>query len=251
MRGITLAKRIGTGGFFVNLKSIISLIACTISALPAAASIISTTGDVTYLPSPPASVQFNQLESNSQVFAFQEQADFTLPSLLPVDATDPGTYSKLSDIPLPSVIPGGTVVNSYYLSADPDLPLLSLGYALFSGSLTFSPGESIVGIEFLEPSLILGELEVGASGTAYPPPPVGFGLELSNLVVLAGNDSFTISGDRRTLSLDWITGGGSDTGGVDQIRIITEVAAVPEPGSIFLLIGGACCLALARIKFSR
>jgi hypothetical protein len=225
----------------VNIKSII-LIACTV--LPAAASIISTTGDVTDLSSPPASVQFNQLQSNTQVFAFQEQSDFTLPLILPVDVTAPGTYSKLSDIPLPSVISAGSVVNSYYLSADPDLPVLPLGFALFSGSVTFSPVESVLGIEFLEPSLLLGSLEVGASGTAYPPPPLGYGLEL-------GNDSFTISADRSTVNLNWITGGGDDTGGVDQIRIITEATAVPEPGSIFLMIGGACFLALSRVKFRR
>jgi hypothetical protein len=115
------------------------------------------------------------------------------------------------------------------------------GYDLYSGSVTFGPGEKVIGLEFLDGSLLLGDFEVGAPGTAYAPPPLGFGLELAD-------DSVTLSADRSTVSFSLLTGNGDDTGGEDQIRIITAVNTVPEPASIVLMMSGACFLALVRRK---
>jgi hypothetical protein len=218
--------------------------AFTAFTLPASASMVSTSSDVTVLSSPPPSVQQNQLQSNTDVFFFQERNAFTLPLPLAVDTATPGTYGKGGVIPLPSDISAGTTVNSYYLSANPDLPVLPLGYALYSGSVTFGPGEKVIGLEFLDASLLLGAAEVGAPGTAYPPPPLGYGLE-------PGDDSVRLSADRGTVNFSFITGNGDDTGGEDQIRIITAVNAVtpaPEPANIVLMMSGTCCLVLARRK---
>jgi hypothetical protein len=230
----------------IGLKGVTKILLFVAISATSYASIISTTG-VTVLSTPPASVQLNQLQSNTDVYAFQEQNSFDLSLPLLVDVTDPGLYDSLSDIPLlPGHIAAGTTINSYYLTADPDLRLLTLDFVLFSGrSITFSPGETVIGIQFLEPSLLLGALEVGASGTAYPPLPVGYGLELTNLLIDPANDSFSLSADRSTVSLDLITGGGLDTGGVDQIRIITSIAPVPEPGTYLLMLSGACLIMFA------
>jgi hypothetical protein len=229
--------------YLIGSKNIMKILIFLAICASSYASIITTAG-VTVLPAPPASVQLNQLQSNTDIFAFQENSNLDLSAPLLVDVTAPGLYDSLSDIPLlPSTIAAGTRVNTYYLSADPDLNLISLDFVLFSGrSVTFSPGETVIGIQFLEPTLLLGELAVGAPGTAYPPLPVGFGLELTNLLVDPANDSFSLSADRSTVGLDLITGGGLDTGGVDQIRIITSVAPAPEPGTILLMLLGACLL---------
>jgi hypothetical protein len=235
----------------IQSKAIALSLLCCSFVLPVSASIISLSG-VTVLPSPPASVQLDQLQSNTTVYAFQERNGSTLGAPLLVDVSAPGSYNNLSDIPLPSSIPAGTVVNSYYLSADPDLALLPFKAVSFPGlAVTFSPGETVIGIQFLEPSLLLGSVALGAPGTAYPPPPVGYGLELTTAGVFTDKDTFSLSADRRTVSLNLITGSGTDTGGVDQVRIITSVAPVPEPGTVFLLLSGASCLAFAVSRRNR
>src|SRR3712207_5120612 len=101
------------------------------SAMPATAAIISTSAGVTVLAAPPPSVKLNQLEGNTDIFAFQEHQNYTLPVPLPVDITQPGTYDDVTDILLPSPIPAGTVVNAYFLHADPDLRLVTTGCVLY------------------------------------------------------------------------------------------------------------------------
>ena len=65
----------------------------------------------------PPSVMINALESDTTMFAFDEQQKVTLASGLAVDITSPGTYDDSSDL-TPATIPAGTVVNSDFVNAD-------------------------------------------------------------------------------------------------------------------------------------
>jgi hypothetical protein len=213
------------------------------------AGILTTSAGVVVLGSPPPSVELNQLESNTDIFVFQERANFTLPAPLPVDVTLPGTYDELSDAPPPpSFLPPGMVVNSYFVHADADLPLLSTGFVTYPNrSITFDPTEVVIGIQFRNLTLILSHPLIGAPGTAYPPPPLSSGLNLADIFILPTDDSFILSADRRTVTFNLAVGSGIDGGGVDQARIITQT--IPEPSSLAL--GGLGLLLLAGARHLR
>src|SRR5947207_13077019 len=102
---------------------------------PAAfATITGTTGQVVKI-APPASVHENALESDTQMFAFDEQQNLVLPSSVHVDVTQAGTVAMASQLS-PGDFPAGTAVDSHLMTADPvgsPLPANSLRYI---GSIT-------------------------------------------------------------------------------------------------------------------
>jgi hypothetical protein len=214
-------------------------------ALPGSADIISTSAGVTVLAAPPLSTQLNQLQSNTDVFAFQERVGETLFLPVPVDATDPGSYDSFADLD-PAILPMGLTVNSYMIHADPDIPLLPfISIPYLNRSVTFAPNEQIVGIMVDMFTLRAGDFFLGSPMTAYPPFPVFSGLEL-DLV----DGPIIISPDRRTLTVNFDVATGLDLGGVDQVRVITTVNPIPEPLTVALtgagLAGIACVGALRR-----
>lgn len=64
---------------------------------------------------PPPSVDFGALESDTTMYAFDEQQNVTLAQALEVDITAPGTYDDSSDL-TPGTIPGGTGVSSHFVT---------------------------------------------------------------------------------------------------------------------------------------
>ena len=76
-----------------------ALLSCSPSLL--ADLVIPATG-VQLLPAPPANFQLNQLQSNTDVFVWQEQANFVLPTNLSVDTKAPGTFP-------PNLLTGGVI----------------------------------------------------------------------------------------------------------------------------------------------
>jgi hypothetical protein len=229
---------------------ILGILLLSASAVPGRADIISTSPGVTVLASPPASTQFNQLQSNTSIFAFRERENETLFIPIPVDATDPGSYDTFADL-APAILPAGTTVNSYLLHADPNIPLQPfIGIPYLNRSVTFDLSERIVGIMVDMFTLRAGDPFLGAPGTAYPPFPIFSGLEL-DLV----DGPIVISPDRRTLTVNFSVGTGLDLGGVDQVRVITAVNPVPEPFTTSLVMAGLAAIigrrALARRSSGR
>jgi hypothetical protein len=175
---------------------------------------------------PPASIVVNQLESDTDGFLFIEQEDYVLTSGLDVNVVDPGTYTSGFDV-VADTIPAGQLVNSYYLSFDPEddpsSPLLA------SFSLSFN--DPIIGIITGNTELDLTDAILGAAGTTY----------LAGNAGLENNagDLITISPNRLTLSVTMQVAGAN----VDQIRVLT---AFPEPASASLLLLGALLLRRRR-----
>lgn len=178
------------------------------------AQIVGTTGQVTVLSSPPASVVEEALESNNTAYIFEEHANFVLPINVNVDATLPGTYNSTGSL-TPGTIPAGTPVNIYFLHSD----TVDESRHEYIGTITFA--QPILGVLALKSTLDPTDSVLGAPGTLYP---VGSGnwrgLEFNN------PDHFRISADSKTLWFRFNT-----FGAVDQIRILT----VPEPGSLIAL----------------
>jgi hypothetical protein len=216
------------------------------TAAPGRAGIITTSPGVTVLASPPASTQFNQLQSNTNVFAFLERENETLFLPIPVDATAPGSYDTFADLS-PAILPDGLTVNSYLIHADPDVPLQPfIGVPYLNRSVTFDPSERIVGIMVDVFTLRAGDPFLGALGTDYPPFPLFSGLELDLI-----DGPIVISPDRRTLTVNFSVGTGLDLGGVDQVRVITTVNPVPEPFTTSLVMAGLAGIVGRRVLARR
>jgi hypothetical protein len=224
-----------------SVSAVVTLI-LFLGAVPAGATIISASPGVTVLGAPPPSLQLNQVQSNTNIFAITERLSETLFIPIPVDAADPGSYDTFADLS-PAIIPAGQTVNSYILHADPDIPLLPfIAIPYLNRSVTFAPDEQIIGIMVDMSTLRAADFFLGAPGTDYPPFPIFSGLELD-----IADGPIIISPDRRTLTVNFSVATGLDFGGVDQVRVLTTVNAVPEPLSLMLAGAGLLGIGLARV----
>ncbi|PYT61527.1 MAG: hypothetical protein DMG35_09105 [Acidobacteria bacterium] len=162
---------------------------------------------------PPPSVQLDALENNQSAFFFAERVSFVLPGAITVDASSPGTYNSDGSL-TPGTIPAGTVVDSFFVHADPFDPNNGVFY---SGSVSFL--NPILGVIALSGGLDQTDAILGAPGTLYPVP----GSEPARGFELGFPDMFVISADGKTLSFSNGVGGASD-----QLRIVTA-ASPPQP----------------------
>jgi len=153
------------------------------------------------------------LESNQSAFFFAERVSSVLPSAIAVDATLPGTYDSVGSLTL-GTIPAGTVVDSFFLHADPFDPNNGVFY---SGSVSFL--NPILGVIALSGSLDQTDVILGAPGTLYPVA----GSEPARGFELGSPDMFVISPDGKTLSFTTAASGADD-----QLRIVTA-ASLPQP----------------------
>lgn len=207
----------------------VTLLSLALSA-SARAAILGTTGNVDILATPPVSVNDGALESNTTLFAFAEQQNLVLTQTIPVDMSVPGSIpaSPSNDNYSPATIPIGTEISSDYFHFDvvgtPGTPIE------FKGSITFT--SDVLGI-------ILNEGTLNETRT-YPGLPTTTYSSISGLEIntSAGPDSVSLTADRRTVIVDFLTGTS-----VDDIRVIT---AAPEPASLSLLTLAAAPLLLRR-----
>jgi len=203
-----------------------------LAVLPTYGSIIVFSGDVTILSSPPTSLLPGVLTSDSAIYGFAEQQGVLLTSPLDAGITSPGTFICCSPLS-PGIIPDGTTVNSYLLY---DSPVTDQGegtFREFSGSITFSPGEKIVGIIIGYQNLADTDILLGAPGTTYPPASYKLGgLE-------PGHDEVILSSNMQSVYVNFYT----QVGGEDMIRILTTT---PEPAGFMLLGSGLIALALGK-----
>lgn len=177
-------------------------------AAPAGASIDSVSGQVTFLATAPPSVEIGALQSDTTMYAFNEQQCVALPSSLPVDITAPGTYDSTASL-TPGTLAAGTVVSSQFVNADKvgkQKPFTDL-------TATIHTDQPIVGIEVLSHELNLSDF-LGAPGTLYPTGDFGRGLELDNPLQ---NDFVIEEPDVHTVVIH------SDVAvHTDQVRVITS-----------------------------
>lgn len=194
------------------------------------AEIASTAGAMTEI-APPASVVVGALESSSTIYVFEEGVS-TVP-LTPdlfFDHIGPGSFEGTP--PPFFLMPKGATLHSYLVHFDP------VGTALTSltGSITFEPGESIVGIQAHTPDIYSTDGFFGAAGVTYP----ASGTDLTR-----GFDTFVTIDDTGSVAFDLntVTFMLAAELGVDEARIFTVI--VPEPSSFALVLVGVG-LRLAR-----
>ena len=168
----------------------------------AGALISSSSGSVITLSSPPPSVALNALENATSAVTFDERSGVTLGSAVVVDAVNPGTYTVFPNGS--ARIPAGTVVDTSLIHSD---PTTSGSTGRRTGSVTFA--DDVIGVIAATGRLAATD-SLGASGTAYAGSTLQRGLEKSE-------DKFTISTDRRTVSIDVRT-----PTVMDELRVLTR-----------------------------
>ena len=202
----------------VFLASYLSLVHCA----AVSAGIVGQTGAInTTAPHPPR-LLFDDLESDTQMWVWQEQEDLELPADLHLDITEDGICARNDDLS-PGIIPAGTHINSYLFHFDRD----EVTILYLEGSITFA--EDIVGIIALydplrESDYVLGTLEASAYST-----------NPDRQIELLPQDYITLAGS--TLWLDMCA-----SNAIDEMRIIT----VPEPAALSLLALGGLALLRRR-----
>jgi hypothetical protein len=195
------------------------------------AGIISVSGDVQVI-APPPDVRINGLESDTVIFAFPELQNIVLTTAIAVNVSVPGQSTSANPNLSPATIPIGTRISSYFLHCDiisDDSPAL-----LFNGSITFD--SDVLGVIVLATQLNNSHSYPGLPTTQYS--------TIGELEFDGSNarDSFTLSANRRTISMTFRNGDR-----VDHMRVLT--VAVPEPSSFALL--AFCCSTLAHCRNRR
>jgi choice-of-anchor A domain-containing protein len=190
---------------------------CVLAVGSAGATITGTSGQVTKI-APPPSVMFGDLQSNTTMFAFDEQQNVTLGQALECDITQPGVYDETADL-TPGTVPAGTVVSSHFVHADK----IGTGPPFVTLEGTVTTDADIICIAILQRPLNMSDF-LGAPGTAYPTGDFGRHLELDS------QDDFVIEQvDRRTVVIH-----SSTRLHADQVRIITAAGPCPNrPNAAF------------------
>lgn len=188
-------------------------------ALPASATIVSWSGMVNVLGSPPGSCVPTALTGQT-AYAWNEKQNVLLN--LTVDmVNNPGS----SNSPTPGAVNG--VYDSHFLHLDDQS-----GVGPFTGTLTFN--NPIVAVIFKNTLLDNSDGPAGAITTVYPTgnPWRGLPTAPSSFVTIVGN---TLSFNLNTFHPVYV---------VDQVRILTQA---PTPGSAALLgLAGITCVRRRR-----
>lgn len=175
-------------------------------------------GDISLIP-PPTDVTLDALESDTEMWVFNEVQGLVLASDLSVDFGGTG-----------GVISAGTKINSHFVHKD------TLGGTVtLSGTATFD--EIILGIIASPSGLNTSDSILGLAGTSYP-----FGLDKRGTQIGEVGDSITFTVD--TLTLTSVT-----SSRPDQLRVITASSTVPVPAAVWLFGSGLLGLVgMARRK---
>ena len=170
-----------------------------LGATSATAAIVATAPAFVQI-APPPSVLLNQLESDTDLFAFNEPQCFTLPFNL---TTDNG------------FVPANTLISSHFLHGDPDTNLLLNGRVLFNGP--------ILGVISSTALLNASDAPCGAAGTAYPT-----GIEPNRGLEPAQADAYAIIAGGFGIAAQMEVPPASFS---DQIRVITRCCPGGCPGA--------------------
>lgn len=208
------------------MKKVFSIFYFFFSISICIAEVISISGDLVEVD-PPPSVAQNVFQSNSEIRFFIESENRELLSDLYVNISQGGFYADESNL-TPSLIPQGTIVNSYFFHFDP----FTSSSTRRVGSITFA--EDILGIVVLTNELVNSDSLLGHASTFYDHGSVGQ-LELISSDI-AGDVIFVDdTAGQSTVTMDLISGSAWD-----HMRIITTITKptlsllVPNGGERYL-----------------
>ena len=162
---------------------------------------------------------------------FTEQQAVQVATDVTLDLTNTGLVTAPSGA-IPGVLSAGTLFDSYFLHYD----IFQNGFGIATGSITF--GSAIIGLQFRDRTLDKAHAVVGQAGVTYQT-----SSKLDGTLDSSAQDFVQISANRRTLTFQLAV-----QPHVDTLRIFTEVAEVPEPGSMLLFGLGMAGVAGAKLR---
>lgn len=166
---------------------------------------ISGSTPATVVIAPPASTVPGALQSNTDIYAFEESQNFTMPGALVVNIPGtPGSYNSVASLP-GGIIPAGTIIDSHFIHFDQ----VGAGTTTLTGSVTFAG--KIIGV-MCRNAALNGSDFLGV-GTVYPAGNARRQLDWDPGMP----EEITISADQYTINVKLIT-----SNVVDQVRVITE-----------------------------
>ncbi|MCB9853787.1 MAG: hypothetical protein H6819_11870 [Phycisphaerales bacterium] len=175
-----------------------AFVTCVTTAVHAA---ITATFPAATQIAPPASTLPGALQSNTQVFVFDELQGVTLAGSIPVDITAVGTYNNAASL-TPGVLATGTLVDVHLIHFDQ----LGAGTTTLTGAVSFDG--NIIGVQVLSPSLNTAD-GLGTAG-AYPTGNAQRGVEFNG-------ESITVLATNRDIRFTLVT-----SNVIDQVRVFTR-----------------------------
>ena len=192
---------------------------------PAHARILGTGGAAVVI-APPAISAPNVLQSNTQIYVWEEKQDYVTTTSIPynIDGT-PGTYNAVSSVMTTGgTLFAGTFVDSHMIHFDQ----LGPGTTTLTGFVEFE--DPITAVMVLCDELDSGDGDIGWSSTAYADCASTGSFRPVDWVTTGDNEAIVISGDRLRISFTLRT-----SNVFDQIRVVTQpgaVASVPVSGAL-------------------
>ena len=196
-----------------------ALIVASTALAQSDAVIEHTEGQLLVLDAPPASVELDELVSDTLMYVFVEKTDYDLATDIVVDLSQPGEYfpdtvpadERAWEDLVPKVIPAGTRVHSVYFhydnetyndSFDTSNYLNCIGQYQVNGRVTFK--SPVLGIIMRasgnQPNLRDSDPELGVSGVDYCEHNLRHFPGI-NIVDGCRSDRFILSQDRKTLTV--------------------------------------------------
>jgi hypothetical protein len=226
-------------------KSLLSaLLGVAVFALaPAAhATLVGTSYQVGDIPKPPPTVLPGQFTNNGFIILFQECNGLTLTKPLALDAvTQNTTYTEKTQL-TPGLVPSGTKINSWYLHAD--ITEAKVKFPL--QYVSFSQEEVVLGVIVQTKTIEETSPVVGFTGTQYDTNQLSIGLHFAP----TGKDTvqmvpFSSTSPTNTVNINEIVTDAAPT----DLRIITEIIAIPSTATHPRLLGALAGLGILGIAF--
>lgn len=202
-------------------SAVVTLVA--LAASHASASIVSTSGQATLIARP-GDAQLHNL-TGTNTYVWNEAQNVTVSSPVTIDASTPGFYGSSLSFAF-SNIPLGTVVSSQFVHFDPPTSGTADGSITLDGDIVGVIAWNRTGFGHLDASDAMFGM-----GTVF-----SAGIDRRGVFDVGdgtggGEDFFTISADRRTLSFHLQV-----TNPFDEVRVLTMVPA-PSVGVVLAIAG--------------
>jgi len=176
---------------------------------PPASGSFNAQGSVKVFDEPPGSLEYHVMEDSDNLMVFPERKNYTLPSDVRTNSSQPGTWVRKSDN-TPGMVAAGTNVDCYLLHYDP----YAKGWATIS-EVTVAFSGKILGVIHQTGDLASTDSILGNPTTKYSGSRGARGIE-------SVQEQFTLSEDMHSITIHVC----NTWGAIEEWRVITSPGGV-------------------------